>query len=70
MPQRVWQKKKMANACVIMKLPKIKREEDCWVVDGWRITPESLGSILDIIGKNDTVLRRMYLGARGADEKN
>ena len=52
-----------------MKLPKIKREEDCWVVDGWRITPESLGSILDIIGKNDTVLRRMYLGARGADEK-
>ena len=61
----------MANWGVIMKVPKIKREEDCWVIDGWRITPESLGDILDIIDKNETVLRAhvRYLGARGTDAK-
>ena len=49
--QNEWQKEQMANECVIMKVPKIKREEDCWVIDGRRITPESLGNIFDIIGK-------------------
>jgi hypothetical protein len=34
------EKKQMANECIIMKVPKIKREEDCWVVDGRRI-PQS-----------------------------
>jgi hypothetical protein len=32
-------------------------EEDCWVIDGRRITLESLGNILDIVGENETVLR-------------
>ena len=55
----------MANECIIMKVPKIKREEDYWVIDGWRITPESLGNILDIIGENDTVLRAHVPGCKG-----
>ncbi len=40
-----------------MKVPKIKMEEDCLVIDGRRITPESLGNISDIIGKHELVLR-------------
>jgi hypothetical protein len=44
-------------------------EEDCWVIDVRRITPESLGDISDIIGENETVLWRTYLGARGTDAK-
>ncbi len=69
MHQNEWPKEQMANEWVIMKVPKIKREEDCGVIDWWRITPESLGDILDMIGKNDIVLGCMYLGARGADAK-
>ena len=55
----------MANECAIMKVPKIKREEDCWVIDRWGITPESLGDISDIIGKNETVLRAHVPGRKG-----
>ena len=55
----------MANECVIMKVPKIKREEDFWVRDGRRISPESLGDILDIIGKNEMVLREHVPGRKG-----
>ena len=55
----------MANECVIMKVPKSKMEEDCWVIDGRRITPESLGDILAIIGKNETVLRAHVPGRKG-----
>ncbi len=52
-----------------MKVPKIKREEYCWVIDGWRITPESLGNISDIIGENDTVLWAHVPGRKGAEKK-
>jgi hypothetical protein len=55
----------MANECIIMKVPKIKREEDFWVIDGRRITPESLGNILDIIGENEAVLRAHVPGCKG-----
>ena len=48
-----------------MKVPKIKREEDFWVIDGRRITPESLGNILDIIGENEAVLRAHVPGCKG-----
>jgi hypothetical protein len=48
-----------------MKVPKIKMEEDCWVINGQRITPESLGDILDIIGKNELVLRAHVPGHKG-----
>ena len=48
-----------------MKVPKIKMEEDCWVINGQRITPESLGDILDIIGENETVLRAHVPGRKG-----
>jgi hypothetical protein len=48
-----------------MKVPKIKIEEDCWVIDGRRITPESLGNILDIIGENEMVLRVHVPGRKG-----
>ena len=65
MHQNEWQKEQMANECIIMKVPKIKREEDCWVIDVWRITPESLGNILDIIGENETVLRAHVPGRKG-----
>ena len=59
-------KEQMAkNECVIMKVPKIKMEEDCWVIDGRRITPESLGDISDIIGKNESVLRVHVPGHKG-----
>jgi hypothetical protein len=47
----------MANEYVTMKVPKIKMEEDCWVINEQRITPKSLGDISDIIGENETVLR-------------
>ena len=40
-----------------MKVPKIKMEEDCWVINGQRITPEALGDISDIIGENESVLQ-------------
>ncbi len=63
--QNKWQKEQMANECTIMKVPKIKREEDCWVIDGWRITPESLGNISNIIDKNETVLRAHVPGHKG-----
>ena len=65
MHQNEWQKDQTAIECGIMKMPKIKREEDCWVIGGWGITPESLGDILDIIGKNDTVLRAHVPGCKG-----
>ena len=55
----------MANECVIMKVPKIKMEEDCWVIDGRRIIPESLGDISDIIGKNEMVLRALFPWHKG-----
>ena len=55
----------MANKCVTMKVPKIKMEEDCWVINGQRITPESLGDILDIIGENESVLRAHVPGRKG-----
>jgi hypothetical protein len=48
-----------------MKVPKIKMEEDCLAIDGWRITPESLGDISDIIGKNELVLRAHVPGCKG-----
>ncbi len=70
MHQNEWGKEQMANECVIMKVPKIKREEDCWVIDGQRITPESLGDISDIIGKNETVLRAHVPGRKGDRCKN
>ncbi len=38
--QNQWRKEQMANECVTMKVPKIKMEEDCWVINGQRITPE------------------------------
>ena len=63
--QSKWQKYQMANECVIMKVPKIKMEEDCWVIDGWRMTLESLGNISDIIGKNESVLRAHVAGRKG-----
>ena len=55
----------MANECVTMKVPKIKMEEDCWVINGQRITPESLGDISDIIGENESVLRAHVRGRKG-----
>ena len=55
----------MANKCVTMKVPKIKMEEDCWVINGQRITPESLGDISDIIGENESVLRAHVPGHKG-----
>ncbi len=48
-----------------MKVPKMKMEEDCWVINGQRITPESLGDISDIIGKNESVLRAYVPGRKG-----
>jgi hypothetical protein len=51
--QSQWRKEQMTNERVTMKVPKIKLEEDCWVINGQRITLESLGDILDIIGKNE-----------------
>ncbi len=60
--QNKWQKEQMANECMIMKVPKIKMEEDCWVIE---ITLESLGDISDIIGENETVLRTHVLGRKG-----
>jgi hypothetical protein len=63
--QNKWRKEQMANECVIMKVPKIKMEEDCWVIDGRRKTLESLGDISDIIGKNETVLRVHVPGHKG-----
>jgi hypothetical protein len=48
-----------------MKVPKIKMEEDCWVINGQRITPESVGDISDIIGKNESVLRAYVPGRKG-----
>jgi len=63
--QNQWRKEQMANECVIMKVPKIKMEEDCLVIDGRRITPESLGDILDIIGENELVLRAHVPGRKG-----
>ncbi len=60
-----WQKEQLANECVIMKVLKIKMEEDCWIIDGRRITPESLGDILDIIGKNEMVLWAHVPGRKG-----
>ena len=54
--QNQWRKEQMANECVIMKVPKIKMEEDCSVIDGRRITPESSGDILDIIDENELIL--------------
>ena len=63
--QNQWQKEQMANECVIMKVPKMKMEEDCSVIDGRRITPESLGNILDIIGENEMVLRVHVPGRKG-----
>ncbi len=63
--QKKWQKEQMANECVIMKVPKIKMEEDCWVIDERRITPESLDDISDIIGENETVLQAHVPGHKG-----
>jgi hypothetical protein len=63
--QNQWRKERMANECVTMKVTKIKMEEDCWVINGQRITPESLGNISDIIGKNETVLRAYVPGHKG-----
>ncbi len=48
-----------------MKVPKIKMEEDCWVINGQRKTPESLGDISDIIGENESVLRAHVPGRKG-----
>ncbi len=48
-----------------MKVPKIKMEEDCSAIDGRRITPESLGDISDVIGKNESVLRAHVPGCKG-----
>ena len=55
----------MANKCVTMKVPKIKMEEDCWVINGQRITPEALGDISDIIGENESVLQAHVPGHKG-----
>ena len=63
--QNKWRKEQMANECVTMKVPKIKMEEDCWVINGQRITSESLGDILDIIGENESVLRAHVPGRKG-----
>ena len=63
--QNKWQKEQMANECVIKKVPKIKMEEDFWVIDVRRITPESVGNISDIIGENETVLRAHIPGRKG-----
>ena len=52
-----------------MKVPRVKMEEDCWVVDGRRITQESLGYILDTIGENETVLRAHVPGLKGDRRK-
>ena len=65
MQQNKWRKDQMANKCVTMKVPKIKMEEDCWVINGQRITPESFDDILDIIGKNESVLRAYVSGHKG-----
>ncbi len=63
--QNQWQKEQMANECVTMKVLKIKMEEDCWVINGQRITPESLGNISGIIGENELVLRAHVPGRKG-----
>ncbi len=63
--QNQWQKEQMANERVTMKVPKIKMEEDGWVINGQRITPESLGDISDIIGENELVLRVHLPGRKG-----
>ena len=55
----------MAKECVTMKVPKIKMEEDCWVINGQIITPESVGDISDIIGENESVLRAHVPGHKG-----
>ena len=67
--QNQWQKEQMANECVTMKVPKIKMEEDCSVINGQRITPESLGDISDILARMNRYYGRMYLGKRGTDAK-
>ena len=48
-----------------MKVPKIKMEEDCWVINGQIITPEKVGDISDIIGENESVLRAHVPGHKG-----
>ncbi len=63
--QNQWQKEQMANECVTIKVPKIKMEEDCWVINRQRITPESLGNISDIIGEHELVLRAHVPGRKG-----
>jgi hypothetical protein len=63
--QNQWQKEQMANECVTMKVPKFKMEEDCWVINGQRITAESLCNISDIIGENESVLRPHVPGRKG-----
>ncbi len=63
--QNKWQKEQMENECVIMKVPTIRMEEDSWVINGQRITPKSLGDILNIIGENETVLRAHVPGRKG-----
>ena len=63
--QNQWRKEQMANKCVTMKVPKIKMEEDCWVINGQRITPEALGDISDIIGENELVLQAHVPGHKG-----
>ena len=68
--QNQWRKEQMANECVTMKVPKIKMEEDCWVINGQRITPESLGDISDIIGEHESVLRAHVPGRKGDRCKN
>jgi hypothetical protein len=65
MQQNKWRKDQMANKCVTMKVPKIKMEEDCWVINGQRITPEALGDISDIIGENESVLQAHVPGHKG-----
>jgi hypothetical protein len=60
-----WQKEQMAKECITMKVPKIKMEEDCWVINGQIITPESVGDISDMIGKNESVLRAHVPGHKG-----
>jgi len=51
-------------------VPKIKMEEDCWVINGQIITPESVGDISDIIGENESVLRAHAPGHKGDRYKN
>ena len=63
--QNQWRKEQMANECVTMKVPIINMEEDSWVINGQRITPESLGDISDIIGENESVLRAHVPGRKG-----